>query len=93
MTLETILIALAVALVFGALCVYLGTRLAGSSTSTKEQALKALDKAAKVVAALNDPGPEEQAAAAARMTREAALQQSIAATMAKVSPLNPPAVQ
>lgn len=55
-----------------------------SATSTKEQLLKALDKASAAVAAMNDPGPDEQVAIAARMKREEILQASIASNMSKI---------
>lgn len=60
---------------------YLSTR----GTSTKEQALKMLDKAAQVVADMEDPGPDEQVKIAARAKREELLQASITANMAKIS--------
>lgn len=59
--------------------------LASRGTSTKEQALKILDKASKAVADMNDPGPDEQVKIAARAKREELLQASITANMAKIN--------
>lgn len=56
-----------------------------SPTSMKEQLLKAMAKSSKALAALSDPGADEQAAIAARLKREELLQAEIAANMLKIT--------
>lgn len=52
--------------------------------STEEAALKALDKAASVVAGLKSPAPDQVAALAAANARKVALVQSIQAHISKL---------
>lgn len=58
-------------------------------SSTKEQLLKLMAKTSKALAALNDPGADEQVAIAARLKREELLNAEIAANFVKI---NKPAV-
>lgn len=60
---------------------YISTR----GTSTKEQLLKVMAKASDALAALDDPGQEEQVAIAARMKREELLSAQIAANFTKIN--------
>lgn len=76
-TIVACIICMAIGLIIG--------RFVKPSTSTKEQLLKALDKASAAVAAMNDPGADEQVAIAARMKREELLQASIASNMLKIT--------